>query len=319
MRIDIGETSGSITESMDIFTVYANDFSDDYHRVDIGADDIAVRKIKRRYRNINDFYAARNLYNDYMKYLESLYGPKELFDIALKAGTLPVYIPPKPRLKDNRFLKNLVKNNIVLSVTDKYVKIDKDVYDKIMSEVDTDNKIKLKSFNRDEFISIIQEMNKTGNVYNGEKKSQIDLIEEYFLLKKSPKKKISEDQIFEQPISLTEYYNGGEEIDIQDTHDDDEVVYYENKLMTYSEVEDMKMYKVLYDAGWNTHAMMKKARKGAFSDTVLKVMKNKNKKDKKRKKNDDKFIIDIMQDNGYDDFEDFANEIYNSSFDNIMK
>lgn len=329
MKIRIGssdESVGSLTNTGDIFTIAVNDFGDEYHR---NSDDASselerrVRQIKRRYKNINDYYSAVNDYNEWMIYLRSLYTVSDkVFTVMLKNRALNEYIPKKPKIKDNSSLRYLVKNNIILSIDDKLFNSNEEyIMNKLNSVEFNTDEVKDCRMSREEVIKVTNELRKETTI-NTRATSSINLLDEYFKMKSVSKKPLTEDDIFEtREYSLTDLYNNGDIIDINGENDDDsdyETVIYEGQLVTRKEAKELQLYKLLYDLGWNSYRLHNRLKDSKSSKTVNKLLKINKKKKKKNKKSDDKFLIDIMQDAGYDDFNDYEFEMSNCDFDKLL-
>ena len=120
MFIDAGTSSKSNTEPIDL--VYINDFDDTYNEYEEEKArnelEREARKIRRRYRNINEYNYALNIFCQYMAELSISYGQRELFNAALRSGAIKDFIPPFPRLKMTKLNKKMLKKGIRDSIGD---------------------------------------------------------------------------------------------------------------------------------------------------------------------------------------------------------
>ena len=309
--------------------IYVLDFDDNYHRLESEPTtefEREVRRIKRRYKNLNAFNKAVSTYNEWMDYLAEQHGGHEILKKKIKAGIINEYIPPKPRLKDNKSLKYLYKNDIVLSEigNGKLFVID-DAIDDFIDEMDTDVDVSIEFVKKDKDVEEMTDeyLNSINYYKTVSKKSDIDFLDEYFRMKNSSrskkkhkKKKKKHDK--SGTISLR-HLMSGEYLDmIRDTSeedDDDRVMLIGGQFIKSGTSKDIDFYHQLNELGWNSYKLMKKMN---YGKSVTKIFKE-SKKDKKKKKKQEKFLIDIMTDNGYDDFEQYSKEMLDFTSSNIFR
>lgn len=324
MEIIVGDKYGFLNE------VYVNDFDDNYHKLngDPSSElEGSARKIRRRYKNVQDYLAAMSTYNQYMNLIMEQHGGKQLYKIQLKNDMIYDFIPPFPQLKNTPKNRFFLKKGIIVSKVN-VDKINKDVLDETLDLYD-------KSFNKEEDFTIItdnkvdpiaKKMIKEGdfNRINPRKVAQIsdiEFLEEYFKSKKSNVNKEREKKV--KKLTLTQYMNGEADSLITDTSEEDEAIFYRGRYMSRSSYEELKTYRELSNLGWNPVTVMKK--KGA-SKKLTKIVKNQlgdnkkyNKKGKKKKnKRSDDFFVKLMDDN-HDTFADYERDMLNFTADNVFK
>lgn len=324
MRIDIGEQRSKLLE------VYVTDFGDNYHRFDNEPTtelERAVRKIRRRYKNISDYMDALALYKEYMALLAIKYGGPQLFKIRLQDGMITDFIPSKPRMKNTANNKFLLKNKILVSKInvkriddEKLEEVEEALDETVPANVDaiiSDTKTRDYIANR-----IMKEEDLTKTRINKVKAiSSIEYLEEYFRNKNANKLKEKEEKV--KSLSLTKIANGDYEDLVEDTTEDDDIIFYRGNYMNRDTVEDLRVYQDLGERGWNSVKLMKD--KGV-SKRITKIVKNqnkrnkkKNKKDKKKKKRADDFLVSVMMDNDHDSFADFEQDMLDFTARNIFK
>lgn len=324
MRIDIGEQRSKLLE------VYVTDFGDNYHRFDNEPTtelERAVRKIRRRYKNISDYMDALALYKEYMALLAIKYGGPQLFKIRLQDGMITDFIPSKPRMKNTANNKFLLKNKILVSKInvkrideEKLEKVEEALEETVPANVDaiiSDTKTRDYIANR-----IMKEEDLTKTRINKVKAiSSIEYLEEYFRNKNANKLKEKEEKV--KSLSLTKIANGDYEDLVEDTTEDDDVIFYRGNYMKRDTVEDLRVYQDLGERGWNSVKLM---RDKGVSKRITKIVKNqnkrnkkKNKKDKKKKKRADDFLVSVMMDNDHDSFADFEQDMLDFTARNIFK
>lgn len=329
MNIDIhvGDSPAySSKNNESLFNVYVWDYGDNYHRIEgepSSEFEAEVRRIRRRYRDLNEFNNAVALYNEWMDYLASKHGGHDLLKKKIKYDLVTDYVPHKPKLRDNKFLKSVYKKGIVLSSGKGYI-IDEEL-DEYLEEnfydVQTDV-LDTKFIKNKEAEKIAEKELDVGLKYTKSKsfKSDIDYLDEYFKLKnrkahkslknkkKGKKKNKNRDKFNDYRISdlmKSDYLK-----DFEQYQEDPESTF-GNLLLSRSGSEDVEVYHKLNDIGWNTYKIMKKAN---FSKRVTelfneKKQKKKNKKKNKKKDKFDSILVDIMTDNGYDDFDEFSKDM----------
>lgn len=335
----------------DLLTVFVNDFEDNYHRLDgEPSSDLErrVRRIRRRYKNISEYNQALTDYYEWMDYLCELNGGEKIFNVMLKNDAVPHYVPPKPRLKLNKELRYLDKHQIIVSGQSNNMKINTnkvhEMFDEMYGNEDYDNM----SFVYDldgmkEAQEIVQprnkEINASGITFSAE--DELDYLDKYFTAKtvtkftnkkfgkkkkqydkkkKKDKKKSNNLNMFGEPKFLISECHPDHISNLYDTTEEDElsteVVFYNGRFVSGEEARELAIYEKMGELGWNSYAIMasKKYGKRAIKD-LKRTNKKKNKKKKKGTKFADKLLMDMMTDNGYDDFAHFASEMENFTSD----
>lgn len=339
MRIDIaGYEDTTRKKNTFLSEVYVLDFDDDYHRTDAEPSselERRVRNLKRRYKNMILYSEALATYYEYMDFLYTLHGSKELFDLKFKSGVIEEYVPHKPKLKETRVLKFYYDNNIVIGRG----------YD---SNIDMDKADEFLSRNADffynhikddepKFVKSSKEDSKKISKYIDDEcmdkdrpVSGIDFLDEYFQMKNKRaakdlrKRRKKYNQETSLGVSLTQIWkyaddDGNLPEGIEDTSDDDKWTYFEGVMVTRANAKDMELYKRLAECGWNSYAVMKrnKSTKRA-AKSILKEEKKNKKKEKKKNKLINAVLSDIASDNGYEDYEDFCRDMEDFSYANVM-
>jgi len=319
------ETSRSARAKYDesLFEVYVLNYDDNYHRRDdepTSEFERAVRNIKGRYKDLEKFSEAVQLYEEWMDYLATKHHGRELLKKKIKAGAINDFIPRKPRLKNNKTLKYLYKHNIVLSSSSE-PDIDMDVVDEYIdvfynTSPDSINIITVED----------KEANKLSEEYDDygirRKKpttfmSDAEWIDSYFnnrKIKKGKKNKSKKNK--DGRVTLTDMMSSSYEAEVEDS-DNSQLMLYNSLLLSAGTTKEMEVYHKLDEMGWNSYKLMKRAN---YSKRISSIFKVKKKKKKKKSKNGyDELLIDIMTDNGYDDFADFSRDMLNMTSDNIFK
>lgn len=311
--------SSRVDESL--FNVYVWDYGDNYHRMEgepSSEFEQEVRRIRRRYRDLNEFNDALALYNEWIEYLASKHGGKDLLKTKIKYGLINDYVPHKPKLRDSKFLKTAYKKGIIVSSGKGYI-IEDELYDYLdenYSDIDT-SKTNTVFVKNKEAASIAEKELDASPTYIRSKsfKSDVDYLNEYFKLKnkrskKSLKKKKKKHDKSSYQYRISDLMKSDYLKDFEKYQEDPEYSY-GNLLLSRAGNEDVAVYHKLNDMGWNTYKIMKKAN---FSKRVTELFneKKQKKKDKKRKNKKKKFdsiLVDIMTDNGYDDFDAFSKDM----------
>ena len=125
----------SVNKNLFLFEVYVNDFGDNYHRCSSEPStelERSAKKIRRRYKNINDYMVGLRVYDEYMNKLAEKHGNMELLKIKIRNEMIDEFIPAKPRMRNNFTNKFLIKNKIILSKT-KYLYPDEEVIDNLIA------------------------------------------------------------------------------------------------------------------------------------------------------------------------------------------
>lgn len=347
MKIDVSVgRSNFVKYDESLFEVYVLDFQDNYHRTYEPKNELEAeaRNIKGRYRNINKYRDAVNVYHEYMDYLYQKYGGKKIFKLRKKMGDVDDFIPPKPRIKKTKEMKFLKKNKIVLSVVDNKNFIDYDAMEKMAKLYSGDiEDVKLVS-SKDKYVNkIADDINlNTRKSYYGNSNMQafdndMDYLDYFFKNKNkfNKKKKKGKNNIDDGDVTIiTDLMRGDykdyffSKDDLMSDSDSKPMMYSQSLMLSTGTVKDLEIYKALNDWGWNSYKILKKTN---YSDTIAEAFKppKKKKKDKKNKNkngmnNYDGLIIDIMTENGVDlddieAFEDFQREMLSMTSEDMYK
>ena len=315
-----------------LHTVYVQDFGDSYHRLEEEPStelEKDVKSIRRRYRDYHEYIRARRLYNEYMEYIYELHGGKKAFIFLRSTGyTFPNFIPHKPRIKSTVFNNKLAEQEIPMSRVGKNVDTEL-----ILGHIRAciGNSTPEMEFKSDD------EMEKVArgvlsNTKIGKFKSiksiddPIDFLENYF--NKSKNKKEEEDVYNDDSAScsLTELVTT-DIYKMDDDAKDSEPVWYRGSFVARDTIDELKLYEQLNLMGWNTFKIMKDSKTSKAVTKVLKARKKSSKEEKKDRKKakkraskvTDGFLLSAASDNGYDDYNDFADDMLNFTADSLYK
>ena len=337
LNININTGRGNFVKyDESLFEVYVLDYDDNYHRDENAPTtefERDVRKIKARYRDINKYNGAVALYTEYIAYLETKYGGKELFRLKKKNGLIDDYVPPKPRLKATKELKFLKKNKIIIGSVGKYF-IDDDKLDEIVEFYSKDMKVDNIQVNQvhDKVAEKILDGGSTKKYKHIKSQSfrdDFDYLDHYFRNKnynpknKKKNKKNKRDKLLIRDLMRSDYEKYFDDDSYMEDSDQG-IALYNNLLLSSGTVKELDVYHKLNEMGWNSYKLMKK---GGYGNRVSSMFKPPKKKKKKKKKYDDKYdglLIDIMTDNGIDtddmdSFADFQREMLNMTSANVFK
>lgn len=299
--------------------VYVNDFGDHYHRTNdapLTELEQQAMRIRRRYKDVLEYINAVNIYREYMTQLLNKYGNEKLLRVYLKYKTLEEYIPPVPRMKNTKFNKYILKHQLLLSPIDAS-DISNDVIDIINSQQVEDVEMKAEKLKDKELLEFIENELDSYTLKKFRNISDIDYLEEYFMNKNKSKKKQEQRKLPPlKEILSGEYYNK-----YKDTRENDEIIYYRGQYLKRTSVDELVMFDQMTQLGWDGIKLMKKAGASKRATKLMKEQAKKHKKKKKKKKNKDvdDFLVKVLGDNNYDDFEDFEKEMLNFTSANIFK
>lgn len=305
------------TKSTDfLFTSYVNDFDDNYHKLEGEPSselEKEARRIRRRYRHQYEFIRAKSIYDEYMGLLIDLHGGKNLFNIKLKGGCIPEFIPHKPRMKNNSLNNFISKKKIILS--------------KVSSESDMEGMMRCFNLNKEVDVRFDNSVDKFaesiidkglavgGPDFSSNKQDPISYLQHYFEEKRAKGKKNTASN--RKDPSLTDIINDTVQYDDDDI--DDDVVYYRGNFISRDSVEQLSLYEGLNSLGWNSLKIMKSKDTNKKITQILKEKDKRSRKKKKKKKSNDNFMVKIMTDNDYNDYEAFENDMLDFTADNIFK
>jgi hypothetical protein len=321
MRIVIGEENQMLKE------VYVNDFGDNYHRTDDEPStdlEKAARRLRRRYKNINEYMNALAIYQEYMVLLMMKHGGPDLFKIKLRDEYINDFIPPKPRMKNTAKNKMLLKNKILVSSVN-INKLDVDKLDELIEESAETFGVHDIIMDSEAKDPVAHRLAKEGNFNQVSLRkvghiSSVEFLEEYFSKKNGSKQEEKEEQL--KQISLTRIASDEFDKIIKDTDEEDDVIFYRGNYMNRDTVDDLRVYQDLGARGWNSVKLMKD--KGV-SKRVTKIVKSQNKKNKKKNKKSgkkrregDDFLMQMMNDNDHDNFSSFEEDMLNFTAKNVF-
>lgn len=316
-----------------LFEVYVLDYGDNYHRLpDEPSSEFEreVRQIRARYKTLSKYNDAMILYTDWMNYLASKHGGHDILKKKIKAGLIEDYIPRKPRLKNTATLKYMYKHNIIISETnDHYIDMDK-IHDYVNEVYPDDIDTMTTSIIRDkEAEKLSNEVGAVGKrITTTAFKSDQDFLDSYFNSKrvkgdkKGKKKKKKDKKYDDNKYLLTDVMNGYYDYEEVEDSDNQTIMSYNGLLLNTGTTKEMSVYQRLNDIGWNSYKLMRRSK---YSKRVASAFKPLKKGKKKKKKgfnvqnSYDDLIIDIIQDQGYDNFEEFQKDMLNMTSDNVLK
>lgn len=110
----IGNADDSYFEDF-LFQPLFSDFEDNYYENSFAKDELdeSVRCLKRKYSNFFDFIDAIEIYNKFMDKLIEKYGSAKTIANGVEEGWLDEYVPPKPKLKNNRRNREFLNAGII--------------------------------------------------------------------------------------------------------------------------------------------------------------------------------------------------------------
>jgi hypothetical protein len=311
-----------------IFTVYVNDFNDGYHdlHTEVTELEIKVKSLKNKYRYVNEYNAAVNVYFEYMFYLYNKYGGEARFNILLNAEEIPEFVPQKPKLKNTKMNKYIMKKGIVLSRK------------KSMSPTSNINDYleEVKEFNDDDIINeefeFVKKIDNTKFDINakeiGRKSKRSEFLnhmdiyfsDRYKQEEKKSKIKMKPPSLYDVMNNTKRYQRYLKKLSKQE---EDELLMIDNNFISKKDVETYAFSKELKDAGWNSYKIIKNMK--GENNTLVRILKRNNKKRKeetkrsKKKKKKVKSFLDTVIDYGeYDSFADFEKEYKQFTSSNIL-
>lgn len=299
---------------LDKFYPQVHDFGDGYHDPDeeavvLDRDLLSrVKKLKRRYRNYNEFCDAMKAYQEYTNYLIDKYGGKKRFRFAYGTGQVTDFIPFKPELRDIKVNKKYIYEEAVpVDITEETDAYSQEMYDinhNNPDKVSIDFKIGAKldydvehSLGKSAF-DTVQELN---------------IIESYWerhanrprKLSKKTKKEQKRDMLRRQYadyISLTDRLNEREKAMFQITEpieDRDKVIAYKGTMITNEQAVEIEIDDILRGYGIYLN-------KRNFSKKTRRVVRSKKKKSKKNNKLN-KYLESFSE--GISDYNSFEREM----------
>lgn len=329
----------------ELYTSFVQEFEyDDYHKDDQDVPselERSVRRLKRRYPDFGEYQSAMSIYCEYMSYLYSKYGGKELFELKDKGGFIKDYVPPMPKIKANSFNKELLKNGIVISGKSKdgqYINIEDLDYDDILDYTMTEDaytgyaeydRIKEAKPNKEfdkfmekEVLPGVSKFSSKSRAMLLRTANSLDYLDEYFKTKN--KLDNEEREIDSDDLNLTALVNDDFITEEDLNNEEDERVYINGRILPKEQADELASYNKLRELGWDVNKIMRRNGQVSETDIVYRKLKQIDKKEKKKKKKNkkskDNFLSTLSFDNGgYEDFEAFANDMFNFKSDNIFK
>ena len=329
----------------ELYTSFVQEFEyDDYHKdnLDVPSElERQVRRLKRRYPDFGEYQSAMSIYCEYMSYLYSKYGGKEIFELKDKGGFIKDYVPPMPKIKANSLNKELLKGGIVISgksKDDNFMQIEDLDYDDILDYTNTEDaytgyaeydRIKEakpnKSFDKFMDKEVLPGMSKFSNRSRAmllRTANSLDYLDEYF--KTQNRFKNEEKELDSDELNLTALINDDFITEEDLNKDEDERVYINGRILPKEQADELAAYNKLRELGWDVNKIMRRNGQVSETDIVYRKLKQIDKKEKKKKKkgkkSKDNFLSSLSFDNGsYDDFEEFAKDMFNFTADNIFK
>lgn len=335
ININLPSHNSNSTWYDDLSNVWVLDYGDNYHkRDDEPMSDLErdVRKLKGRYRDLIKYNQALIIYDEWMSYLSDRYGGSDILKKMIKNGLVDEYVPRKPRLKNSKTLKYLYKHKILVSSLPSGGKIkDDDAFDKYMERYFPEDEYVEPQFNivKDKIANKISAEYDTSPYFKSYSfASDAQYLEQYFSSKNKPKKKDKSKgkKKKEDPILLKDIIDGVYKPDpnAEDESDNAYVRPYGTLLLSGSRTKEMEMYHKLNEAGWNSYKIMKNAKYSKRERDMFKPIKKAKKKKKKRTEKMMKqlgvedSIVQIINDMGYDDFEDYQREMLSMTSDDLF-
>lgn len=321
-----------------LFKPFFNDFNDDYYEKSFAEDKIQLqaKKIRRRYNDFFQWQEAMSIYYDYMQTLVEKWGSMSVIKNSIEAGTLPDFVPTKPKLKNNKKNKFYLKTGFVpsrriveLPVSDEeLIAIARQSFPNQMGE-DLDpyedykmTKVEKRIYRKMEEKS--QRMNRRANMYRDIGNSRgTDFIVEYLNQAKQgvySSSGIRKKDAFDiENMSLAdkakEYVRRlntpQDELDAESATN---TTIEAGRVVDRAQFEQMEVYKVLYEEGFNVIGSMKgkldkrsikmiRTQIGAVEPMTKKEMrklKKRNRKDQKkiqRRKDEDANLSNLLLSN----------------------
>lgn len=326
---------GSTNVEDTLMDVYVLDYDDGYHQqLNEPVSDLEreVRNLKGRYRDIIKFNEALIIYDEWMDYLAEKYHGHDMLKKMIKNGIVSDYVPRKPRLKNNKALKYLYKHKIMVSSSsNNLIREDNldDYLDEFYPDMETTHteiivmKDKLAK-------SLARDIDHSPYFKSFSYSSDAEYLESYFANKNKSRKKSKKDnkkkykeKYKTEPVLIKDVINGYYDPSNGEESDNSYATPYGTLLLSGSRTREMEMYHRLNDAGWNSYKIMKNSKCSKRERNLFKPIK-KAKKGKKAKKamrelGVEDTLVQIFEDMGYDDYEDYAKEMLNMTSADVFK
>lgn len=98
-----------------LFKPAFNDFDDEYYERSFAESklQLQVKKIRRKYNDFFQWQEAMSIYNEYMQEMVNKWGSLSVIENSLEAETMPDFIPTKPKLKNNKKNREFIRTGRV--------------------------------------------------------------------------------------------------------------------------------------------------------------------------------------------------------------
>lgn len=309
-----------------------NDFGDDYHKPEEELSDdidrellIKVRSLKRKYRDFEEFYEAKEIYNHYADLLIEKYGGKKRFKFLYQIGMVKEYIPFCPELRNIKKNTRYIKDGLPLIYEGEAICGPKVIteeeweklYDVPVAFKMGKSKFSMKMRDDKRLASNIEEsiaddLNLISSYYGGRIKDPTALSH------KQRRRRIMEERYRNSEyIPFKKRYKEYQMKKWRYEYDDEKIdpdayVFYKDVSLSVAEAQECELYDWLEERGVKVkkRQLSKAARKVVRKTSTLKLGKGKKKKKKKKGKDimRTKFM-DRFKDRGYSTFSDFAKEM----------
>jgi hypothetical protein len=306
------------------FESEVNDFGDSYHQYDddlqiVDKDTLkALKSIKRRYRDFDEWCDAIQLFNSYVGDLVDKYGGKKRFKLYYQLNMVKEYIPVYPTLRRIKTNMPYIKKNLPRPTETvdyhckRYVVTQQPAYtykvDFCMKEDPETAKELDKMTNKLDRRRVSEDIARIQNYYNRKVKHPVKMSKK--ALKRRMKKKLqAADDYVPIKEALKKYYECKSLGTTLEEHDSEEaVMYYKGAVIKVEEYDEVATYDALRAIGirLDKTALGKRARKVVLKRK--KKQKKLEKVDKKRKKLSKKYMKEFT-DGEYETFEDFQNSM----------
>lgn len=314
MNIQLGTTS-----RVDVDTVYVHDFGDRYHKSDYDPSDELMNealKIRRRYKTYPEYQYAVSIYNEYVGRIIQKYGGVDRLLMAISAGAVDDFVPPIPRMKNNKTNRVIIKKGISVSVMDAR-KINKAVMEDVHAEYSsTQSDVPLlvtsAAENAEEAEKLEKEV-KLNHSYGRDisKLRDVDLLEDYFSRRRRESQSKQEDVI--SNITMTQIIDGSYKDIIENTTGADDYVNYQGQFIPRREVDVLNNVRFMGEHGWDSVKLMRSIKNERLL-RITKTQKKQEKEHKKRTKKQDAFFMRMMGDNKHDTFGDYERDMQSMQF-----
>lgn len=264
-----------------------NDFGDDYNKPDDENNKllIAVKKIKRRYRNYLEYGEATTIYYNYMRELIDKYGGKKRFKFLKRLHMIHDYIPTCPVLRKIKQNREFINGNQAYYTETKLECIHFDTKWKIPTKrvkVTFVNKpipsVVINSIKEETLQEKINnEIDMISNFYNNKlKPTRLSSVEQRkAYLSKLYKSKNRDMTVKEK---LKEYYRKKDYGIYDDEPSENSIKIYKGTSLSIEDYNSIRIVEALRSVGFNVD-------RSSFSNKSRKLVMDKKKKKKGKKKN----------------------------------